>query len=79
MTFKQVLPIWWSFFWRSSLVGFLAGIVAGFVIGFVFQITGYGHLARQWGSIAGLLVGIPVSLWALKATLEKHRLFPAPH
>lgn len=72
VTYAEILPIWWSFIWRSVLAGMLAGAIAGAIIGFVAGMLGYSEAAGPWGSIAGLLAGILVSIWALRATINKY-------
>lgn len=77
MTYGEVLPIWWSMVWRGFLVGAAAGFVAGFVVGFGGALLGHPDASGLWGSVAGMIVSIPVSLWALRAAINKHNLRPA--
>ncbi len=78
MTYGEVLPIWWSMVWRGLLGGFIAGFIAGFIVGFVGALLGHADAAAFWGGIAGLIVGLPVSLWAMRTAINKHHLRPAP-
>jgi predicted PurR-regulated permease PerM len=58
------------------LGGAVAGFIAGFIIGFIGAMLGQADAAAIWGGIAGLIVAIPVSLWAMKAAINKHHLRP---
>lgn len=78
MTYREVLPIWWSLFWRMTLVGAIAGFVAGFIAGFIAGALGYPGSGPLWGAIAGTLVYLPVSIWALRAAINKHDLTHSP-
>lgn len=78
MTHAEVLPIWWSMVWRGALAGALAGFLAGFLVGFVLAILGQADQTEFWGGLAGMIVAIPLSLWALRAAMNKHRLRPDP-
>lgn len=77
MTYGEVLPIWWSMVWRGFLGGAAAGFIAGFIIGFVGGMLGQADAAAFWGGIGGLIMAIPVSLWAMRAAINKHHLRPA--
>lgn len=76
MTYGEVLPIWWSMAWRGILGGAAAGFAAGFLLGFIGALLGQAEMASLWGGVAGMIVAIPVSIWALKAALNKHNLRP---
>ena len=77
MTYGEVLPIWWSMFWRGVLGGVAAGLIAGGAAGFVAALLGHVDAAATWGEIAGAIVAIPVSLWAMRAAINRHYLRPA--
>ncbi|WBU54366.1 hypothetical protein [Paracoccus sp. SCSIO 75233] len=77
MTYRDVLPIWWSMCWRGFLVGTILGTIAGFFAGFAAGLLGYPEAGGFWGGIAGTVVGIPVSIWATKVAIDKHDLRPA--
>ncbi len=64
-------------FGEVFLGGAVAGLIAGFIAGFVAAILGQADAAAFWGQIAGLIVAIPVSLWDLRASINKHQLRPA--
>lgn len=74
VTYTEVLPIWWSVTWRGFLAGALAGFVLGGIVGFIAYAIGQPEAGGQWGGIAGTLSAIPVSLWALRAAINKHQL-----
>ena len=69
VTWGQTIPVWWSMIWRSVLFGMLAGFVAGFFAGLLVHHPEKGEL---YGGIAGLIVSIPTSMFAMKQTLTKH-------
>lgn len=76
MTYGDALPIWWSMIWRWFLGGAIAGSLAGFVAGFLAALLGNPEAGGLWGGIAGTITSIPVSLWAMRAALNKHHLRP---
>ena len=78
MSYGEILPIWWSMVWRGFLAGAVIGFVIGFGVGFLAALLGNPDAAGPWGAIAGTLVSIPVSLWAMRAAINKHHLRPAP-
>lgn len=72
MSYRDMLPVWWSFTWRMALVGMIASAVARFVVMFLAAIAGGAGIAGPLGDISGLLAGILVSLWALRSAINKH-------
>ncbi len=74
MTIEGVLPVWWSFIWRCGAFSMLVGAFLGFCAGFILALNGHPELGRPMGALLGWLGSIPVSIWALKAALEKHQL-----
>lgn len=73
MTYKETLPVWWSFTWRALIASFAAGALVGAVIGFIAGLLQLGaNVAAIGGGIGGLLVVIPVGVWALRAALLKN-------
>jgi hypothetical protein len=77
MTLEQVLPIWWSLVWRCVVFSMVVGAVLGFCGGFILGMNGHPELAAPVGALLGWLGSIPVSIWSLKAALEKHGLVKA--
>jgi hypothetical protein len=72
ITYKNVLHIWWSFFWRASLFSFVAGGVLGGIFGFIAGSLGVNlELIGQVARILGYLISIPVSIFVFKRVLEK--------
>ena len=76
MHFEQLLSIWWSFFWRAAIAGVVCGVVLGALGGFVVGFAGFPRAAPAVGALMGWVGTIPVSFWALYATLKTHRLQP---
>lgn len=74
MSYGDVLPIWWSFMWRSILGGLVAGAVLGFVAGLIFGLAGRPDLGGPAGGILGFLGGTLASLWALRSALIRHNV-----
>ena len=72
MNFEIILSIWWSFIWRTALVGALTGSFLGLTGGFIVGATGHPELGATVGALFGYLGSIPVSVWALRAALIKH-------
>jgi len=72
ITYKNVLHIWWSFFWRALLFSVVAGGVLGGIFGFIAGALGVNlELIGQVAGILGYLISIPVSIFVFKRALEK--------
>ena len=69
MTYRSVLPIWWSFTWRSLLAGVIAGIVLGFVAGFAFALMGRPDLGAPVSGVLGFIGGLAASVWGMRSAL----------
>jgi len=78
MTYKQIIPAFWSFLWRSTLVGVSAALAAGFIAGFVAGFTGYVEYSEHAGGVAGWIATVLVSLWAFRAAIIKHKYVQIP-
>jgi hypothetical protein len=72
LAWKAVLPIWWSFVWRSVLYGAVGGLISGAIAGAIAGSTGHLDKARLSGSIAGYVAGFCLSVPAFKQSLQKH-------
>ena len=68
---NRVIPVWWSFYWRATLLGGILGAVLGGVVGFVFASVGRADLAAMAGAVSGYILGIPVSMLCIKIILGK--------
>ena len=78
VTFGRALRVWWAFTWRAMLFTVLICGGIGAVIGVVF-----GIFAPQWGlqdprgtaqnvaQIVGFVLGLAISVWAVKLSLSK--------
>lgn len=75
MTYDEVLPIWWSFAWRWAIVGTIGGYFAGVMEGLVGALVGFPGI-ETLSAASGLLVGVPISIWATRAAINKHGLRP---
>jgi len=78
VTFGRALRIWWAFTWRAVLFSFVLGAAAGAIIGIVIPIVGPQlGLQDPNGTIQGVaqivggLLGIAMSIWAVKLSLSK--------
>jgi hypothetical protein len=66
---QAVSALWWSIYWRWTVVGTLAGLAAGATVGLFAP----SAKAGMWlGFVAGIIVGIPVSRFAVRRALTKH-------
>lgn len=72
LTYKKILPIWWSFFWRSSIIGFFAGGLASFVVGLILGALKLTSSPLIVSTLVGFAVGIPISIWAVRQALIRH-------
>ncbi|QUD87113.1 hypothetical protein [Phenylobacterium montanum] len=71
LTNKQLVAIWWAFFWRATIFGAAGGAATTFIIAFLFGFAGAGQLPMTASAIIGYLAGIPCSVLALRAALSK--------
>jgi hypothetical protein len=83
VTWLHAIQIWWSITWRVVIFGGLAGLVLGLLFGIVGATSGADDDAiHLWGQIGGMLVSIPVGIWAVKTILgkefPKYRIVLAP-
>lgn len=68
---SRVIPVWWSFYWRATLLGGILGAVVGGVIGVILAAAGRADLSPMAGAISGYMLGIPVSMLCIKIILGK--------
>jgi hypothetical protein len=68
----DVLPVWWSFFWRATVFGALLGFLLGALVGFLLGVAGSADKAPVYGAIAGWAGTIPATILAMKQALTKH-------
>ena len=72
LQWKETLPVWWSFVWRSVLYGLVGGFVVGAVAGGVAGASGHLDKARLWGAVGGYLAGFALSTVAFRQALQRH-------
>ncbi len=71
-TFGRATMVWWAFMWRALVFGVGAGFVVGFVegvIGVLLKIATAN--VRMVAQASGLLVAIPISIYAVQLVLRK--------
>lgn len=73
LNLERLLNIWWSLVWRVLVGGFVAGFVVGGIGGFVLGLIGQSNLIPAVVAVLSWLAAIPVSIWALRASLLKKR------
>ena len=72
VTWGYATRIWWSLAWRVLVFGGLAGLLLGLLLGLLgAAIDIDSDVIQAWGQIGGMLVSIPVGIWAVKAILSK--------
>ena len=71
VTYKNTLPVWWSYIWRVTLASIILGVIIGFITGFIVGFLGKPELGGPVGGISGYITSIPVSIWAMKMILDK--------
>lgn len=72
VTWGRTLKVWWSLVWRMLVFSMVAGFVAGAIIGGIG--AGMGANAQSLsslGSIAGMVVSLPVGMWVVRSILRK--------
>ena len=70
-TWARTMPVWWSFYWRATLLGAVGGALLGGALGVLLASIGRPDLTPVGGAIAGYLIGVPVSMWCMKTVLGK--------
>ncbi|GAB5454957.1 MAG: hypothetical protein Hens2KO_11860 [Henriciella sp.] len=70
MDTKSILLIWWNFYWKATLLGFLIGAVTGFFVGIVMGIFGQPLPAMWVWQTVGFLTGIPISMLAFLSAMK---------
>lgn len=76
MTYREILPIWWSMTWRSVIAGAFFGGMAGEFAGFAAAWVGRADLAGPWAEVVIWIVSIFAGIWALRAAINIHMLRP---
>ncbi len=71
VTWQNTLIIWWSFLWRTILLGALVGAVLGFIGGVIVGVMGRPDWGGPVGAVLGYLGSIPVSLYVFRKILQK--------
>ena len=72
VTYGNTLRVWWSFFWRASLLGAMFGFVLSFIGGFTISPFVEPETGRNIiAPILGLLGGILASILVFKKILSK--------
>ncbi len=71
VTWRRVLRVWWSYFWRATLLGALASILFATGAAYVLVWLGYPGYTGQVGAMVGYLVTIPVSILCIKLLLGR--------
>jgi hypothetical protein len=70
ITLERTMPVYWAMMWRAIVAGIPAGFIAGLLAGIGCALLGYKGYGATAGGIAGYMVMLPVSFWALKAALN---------
>jgi hypothetical protein len=76
LTVRKVLPIWWSFTWRSLIYGALGALVFFFITSAL--VGGLGHREKMvfYGSVVSACVWLLLSVVALQQALKVRRVGP---
>lgn len=69
VTWSRATLVWWSIFWRTTLVAMLAGAVIGLILGIVATATDSMELLESWAEVIGALLVVPAGIWAAKKVL----------
>jgi hypothetical protein len=72
ISWKQAMPVWWSFFRRAVVYGLALGALLGFFIGLYAAFSGVPDRAALYGALAGWIGAVPASMLALKQAISKH-------
>jgi hypothetical protein len=71
-TFKRAALIWWAWLWRSVLLGISGSAFIALILGISGLLNGASDRTTQSVAMGlGLIVGIPLGIWAFQMVLEK--------
>lgn len=75
-TWEMCFKIWWSWFWRSALLGAVVGLIVGVSVEFIAQLFGAepGKFGAVLGSLAWVLMGILAFKKVLKLKFSNFRI-----
>ena len=72
-SWRFTFSVWLSALWREIIFGWLIGAIIGALIGLGLGMsTDDWSLMRPWVTGLGWLLGMFVSLWALRRALARH-------
>ena len=71
LRWSTIVSIWWSFFWRATLIGMLLGFIIGAVAGAILGAMGRQDLIAPIAQLAGFVGGIPAGIISMKLMLDK--------
>lgn len=63
--------IWWAFYWRTTLFGFVGGAILGAVVAVTIKLIGFPAYATFAATLAGFLVNAVLTFFMLRFALEK--------
>jgi hypothetical protein len=71
---RDLLPVWWAFFWRYFLFSSVGAAIAVAAVSFGLGVIGIrtGPWGFLPGQIIGLAVSVPISMWTLRTALTRH-------
>jgi len=77
ISWKQTFAVWWSLFWRSTVLAFVVGCVIGGIIGIGLAAKGYSpnevqELIQRYNLLIGYVIGVIASIAAVKLAIQKH-------
>jgi len=74
VSLRDILPVWWAYFWRFFIISSIAGALAVAAVSFGLGLMGVR--TGQWGfwpgQVIGFAVSVPISMWAMRAALTRH-------
>src|SRR4051812_19934326 len=72
VTWGRAIKVWWSIAWRALFVSLVLGFGVGLVFGLFAAAGGISSVAAAaLGQLAGGLLGIAVSVWAVRKALMR--------
>lgn len=71
LTDREYRRFWWSFAWRSCLLGFLIGAVLGGVAGLLMSLVGRPDLGGFAGGAVGLGANFVATFIVLRRAIRK--------
>ena len=71
ITWKMIIEVWWSWFWRTSVYSCATGYLAGVIISFTYEYFFSATINKSFAFYLGYIIGTIISIFNFKLVLNK--------